>query len=280
MFIKPCEGRITSYFSSARLDPVGGKVVRPHWGVDYGNTPANNSIIAAAAGKVVRARNAETDGYGKLVMIEHVIKGVLYTTVYAHLSSIAVKDGQVLKQGQRFGVKGTTGNSTGIHLHFEIHIGKWNNQYTGARNPLHFIVDPEILRLQTLLVKVGHKIATDGMFGPATDNAIKLFQKSAGLVVDGSAGPLTMAALEKAAAPKPKPKPEPEAPKKEEKLLKLAQSQKNEMALVYKHAREKGIFTSDQHEKDVAAGKMTESRAAYLATLIAGAAVNGGKRIK
>ena len=77
-------------------------------------------------------------------MIVHAIGGKTFETVYAHLQSIAVKVGQTVKQGERIGVKGTTGNSTGIHLHFEVHIGRWNNKFTNAVDPLRYVVDPEV----------------------------------------------------------------------------------------------------------------------------------------
>ncbi|BAQ11282.1 peptidase [Bacillus sp. OxB-1] len=193
MFIRPCEGRITSYFSSARLDPVNKKTIRPHYGVDYGNSPSNNNIVAAAAGKV-RIASRSNSGYGNYVIITHA-NG--WETVYAHLASIAVRPGQTVGQGQKIGVKGTTGNSTGVHLHFEVHAGRWDANYSKVRNPLHYLIDPEVKRLQQLLVNAGQKIAIDGKFGPATEAAVKDFQKSSGLVVDGSAGPATIAALEK-----------------------------------------------------------------------------------
>jgi len=74
--------------------------------------------------------------------------------------------------------------------------------------------------------------------------------------------------------------PTPAPPKKEEIYLKLSATQKAELANVYKFAREKGVFLSSEHEKDVLNDKMTHDKAIYLTALIAGAALNGGKRIK
>ncbi|WP_438315644.1 peptidoglycan DD-metalloendopeptidase family protein [Sporosarcina sp. FA9] len=186
MFIKPCEGRVTSPFGY-RIHPISHNRLM-HWGVDYGNTPSNNVIVAAAAGKVTFSKY--TNGYGNTVMIVHTIGGMTYETVYAHLQSINVTVGQTVKQGERIGVKGSTGNSTGIHLHFEIHTGRWNNNFTNA-------VDPEVVQIQSLLVQVGYRMAVDGIYGLATKSAVKSFQKASCLVVDGIAGRLTRAALDK-----------------------------------------------------------------------------------
>jgi len=195
MFIKSCDGRVTSPFGY-RIHPIT-HVRTMHFGVDYGNTPSNNAIVAAATGKVTFSKS--TTGYGNTVMIVHTIGGKTFETVYAHLQSIGVKVGQTVKQGERIGVKGKTGKSTGIHLHFEVHIGRWNNKFTNAVDPNRYVVDPEVKRIQSLLVKAGYKIAVDGLNGPDTTFAVKSFQKTSGLVVDGIPGKLTIAALENAA---------------------------------------------------------------------------------
>lgn len=129
-----------------------------------------------------------------------------------------------------------------------------------------------VSKLQIDLNKLGYKLTIDGIFGSATEAAVKSFQKSVGLVVDGLAGSATMAAL-LVAINKPTP------PKEEETYLKLNKSQTEELAGVFKYAREKGIFSSAAHEKDVLDGKMTHDKAIYLTALIAGAALNGGNRI-
>lgn len=280
-FKKPCHGYITSLFQKARLDPVEQKVVRPHRGTDYGNH-RDNTIIAAADGTVTKARTAETDGFGKVVFVVHNIGGVVYETVYAHLSSISVKVGQVVKQGQKIGVKGTTGNSTGVHLHFEICKGQWNKEYTGNVNPTHYIDDPDVRRLQLMLNKLGYKVTVDGLYGDGMIKAVTAYQQANNLKADGVAGNVTMASIEKTAQPvqvamsaNPIIKPEVE-----EIYLKLSSAQKAELANVYKHAREKGVFSSAEHEADVKADKMTHDKAIFLNGLIAGAALNDGVRIK
>jgi murein DD-endopeptidase MepM/ murein hydrolase activator NlpD len=184
MFIKPCDGRVTSPFGY-RIHP-NNHIRTMHFGVDYGNTPSNNTIVAAAGGKVTFSKF--TNGYGNTVMIVHTIGGKTFETVYAHLQSIGVTVGQAVKQGERIGVKGSTGNSKGIHLHFEVHLGRWNNKFTNAVNPLCYVVDYEVKQIQSFLVKAGYKIAVDGLNGPATKSAVKSFQKASSLVVDGIPG--------------------------------------------------------------------------------------------
>lgn len=129
MFIKPCLGIVTSTFGR-RKHPITGEIGKMHWGVDFGSH-ANNNIFAAAAGTVSKAYY--NDGLGNTVAIRHVIKGVVYDTVYGHLNSFNVSVGQTVKSGQVIGIKGTTGSSTGVHLHFEVHKGGW--VYAGGANP-------------------------------------------------------------------------------------------------------------------------------------------------
>lgn len=193
-FIKPCEGRVTSPFGN-RTHPIS-HTKKMHWGVDYGNNPSNNSIVASANGAVSYA--SVMGGYGNVVMIHHKIGGKTYETVYAHLAHISVKKGQSVKQGQLIGVKGTTGNSTGIHLHFEIHIGgRRNSLYTFAKNPLFYVSDPEVEAAQSSLNAAGYKLVVDGIEGERTTAAVKKFQKANKLVADGIAGTKTLAALKK-----------------------------------------------------------------------------------
>ena len=88
-----------------------------HTGIDIaGYEIYGKPVIASNTGQVVRVRYYTT-GYGYHVMIDH---GGNQWTVYAHLSGIAVKEGDWVAQGQTIGYVGSTGNSTGPHLHFEI----------------------------------------------------------------------------------------------------------------------------------------------------------------
>jgi murein DD-endopeptidase MepM/ murein hydrolase activator NlpD len=89
--------------------------------------------LAAADGVVVLANGIDVwgGGYGYHVKIQH---NSTYSTLYAHCSQIAVVVGQEVRQGEVIGFVGTTGNSTGYHLHFEVWTG-------GVRvNPLGYFV--------------------------------------------------------------------------------------------------------------------------------------------
>ena len=101
-----------------------------HTGIDIaGRNIYGKPIIASNTGQVVKVAYYTT-GYGYHVMIDH---GDNNWTVYAHMSSIAVKQGEWVAQGQVIGYVGSTGNSTGPHLHFEVRI---NGE---RKNPLDYV---------------------------------------------------------------------------------------------------------------------------------------------
>ena len=92
--------------------------------------PTNTLVTAADRGVVIRA-GWNNQGYGLFVIIDHNID---YVTLYAHLSELLVKEGQVVAQGDVIGKVGSTGNSTGPHLHFEI------RDFGRLTNPLELLV--------------------------------------------------------------------------------------------------------------------------------------------
>ena len=108
-FVWPTNG---GYVSSRQ----GYRWSRMHKGIDIAR-PSNYTIKAADNGKVVYAGN-RGDGYGNKIIIDHQ-NG--YRTMYAHLASISVSVGQSVSSGSKIGIMGRTGNSTGIHLHFEVY---------------------------------------------------------------------------------------------------------------------------------------------------------------
>lgn len=112
----PCSTRVTSRFGN-RSDPFTAQT-RYHSGIDidgFGNDGA--PVVAAASGEVI---TASYDGsYGNYVVIDH--GGT--STVYAHMSGLAVSAGQYVSQGQTIGYVGATGRATGTHLHFEVYVG-------------------------------------------------------------------------------------------------------------------------------------------------------------
>lgn len=90
-----------------------------HRGIDIAG-PYGTAIVAAEEGEVITANNYDSwgDSWGFYVLIYH---NSTYTTRYAHLSSLAVSNGQYVSKGQVIGYEGSTGNSTGPHLHFEVY---------------------------------------------------------------------------------------------------------------------------------------------------------------
>jgi len=95
-----------------------------HKGIDIAGAGICGKPISAAADGVVLTAGYNTGGYGNYVVIDHGISssGNRFTTHYGHMSSIAVSAGQTVSKGQTIGYVGTTGQSTGYHLHFEIRI--------------------------------------------------------------------------------------------------------------------------------------------------------------
>ncbi|KGI57305.1 peptidoglycan DD-metalloendopeptidase family protein [Campylobacter sp. MIT 97-5078] len=119
--------RISSYFTRARYHPIL-KRYRAHLGVDYA-APTGTPVRSAGAGVVSFV--GTKGGYGKTVQIQH---SSGYSTLYAHLSRFAaIKKGQKISQGQTIAYVGSTGMSTGPHLHFGLYL---NNQ---AINPLSIV---------------------------------------------------------------------------------------------------------------------------------------------
>ncbi|PWM67309.1 MAG: peptidase M23 [Eubacteriales Family XIII. Incertae Sedis bacterium] len=124
-FTWPAPGisRTTSEFGN-RLHPIF-KTYKLHTGLDIG-APTNTTIVASNAGTVIKA--GWNNSYGYMVMIDH---GGGIVTLYAHNSSLLVKQGDVVYKGQAISKSGSTGNSTGPHLHFEVRV---NGQYVDPRN--------------------------------------------------------------------------------------------------------------------------------------------------
>jgi murein DD-endopeptidase MepM/ murein hydrolase activator NlpD len=119
------QGFISSYFGE-RTDPLTGRD-EFHKGVDFAGNEGD-SIVAVAAGVVTWS--GDRTGWGKLVEIDH---GKGYTTRYAHNEQTLVTVGQTVRRGQPIALMGSTGHSTGPHVHFEVlHNGR-------QVNPLAFI---------------------------------------------------------------------------------------------------------------------------------------------
>lgn len=113
-FSWPVTGAITSPFGW-RSNPFGG-APEFHQGLDIA-APTGTTVTAAAGGTVIMAQ--WYGGYGNYILIDH---GGGYSTGYGHLSAIYVTTGQSVQRGQAIGAVGSTGQSTGPHLHFEVRI--------------------------------------------------------------------------------------------------------------------------------------------------------------
>lgn len=124
-FARPTQARTTSGFG-VRFDPFNGHPAL-HQGQDFA-APLNTPIFATAPGVI--SFTGVRSGYGNTVEIDH---GHGFKTRFAHLNSIAVNAGQPIALGQRIGAMGTTGRSTGVHLHYEVWVdGR-------AQNPARFL---------------------------------------------------------------------------------------------------------------------------------------------
>lgn len=115
-FIWPAAGRITQEFKFY------------HPGIDIANR-SGGPILAADSGRVIAA-GWDATGYGNKVLIDH---GNGFITLYGHLSVISVREGQTVHRGDLLGQMGSTGRSTGTHLHFEVRQGG------GRLNPLTYL---------------------------------------------------------------------------------------------------------------------------------------------
>jgi hypothetical protein len=111
--INPCEGFVTRGFGM-HTDPFTGSY-QPHNGVDIA-APKGTPVYATANGVV--ASTAYQSGLGNLIVINH---GNGYSTSYGHLSKIMVASGHKVNRGELIGLVGSTGYSTGPHLHYEVH---------------------------------------------------------------------------------------------------------------------------------------------------------------
>ncbi len=203
---------------------------RTHTGIDI-QGQIGDPVVSMRPGTVVYASNRlDPNGYGNTVIVDH---GNGVATVYAHLNSIDVREGQQLNAGQRLGTLGADGNARSLvasgagdpHLHFEV-IEGFNRSNLNSGQP----VDPQkylngtqqvgtpstpsapggmsgdtilregdrgdsVRRLQEALIKNGARIEADGTFGPLTRGAVERYQASRGLDADGVVGPKTWNAL-------------------------------------------------------------------------------------
>ena len=122
-FAWPVRGRLSSRFGMR-----GGK---PHEGVDIA-AKRGTPIFAAESGRVIQS--GRMTGYGKVVVVKHAGR---YRTLYAHASKLLVRKGEFVERGQKIAEVGTTGRSTGPHLHFEIRRAET------PQNPIPYLPERE-----------------------------------------------------------------------------------------------------------------------------------------
>jgi len=116
--IQPVMNKNLKYMASGygwRIDPVY-HTRRFHAGMDF-TAPTGTKIYATANGSVMTS--GWKQGYGNCVELNH---GFGYVTLYGHMSAIKVRSGQYVKRGDVIGLVGSTGKSTGPHLHYEVHL--------------------------------------------------------------------------------------------------------------------------------------------------------------
>jgi len=206
-----------------RKDPISGAQAM-HYGTDYGTNGSKWALYALEEGVVhVAVKSTAKTGYGNYLWVRYPRINLSVRT--AHMDSIAVKQGDKVKEGTLLGYTGTTGKSTGVHDHIEI--TKINSSVTMDPHAYEYIeaspdspaVPPNTPALGTIervyrnikgrkesveewqrvLKKHGYDIGTagpnkdgvDGDFGTKTDTATKAYQRSKGLLVDGDVGTKT-----------------------------------------------------------------------------------------
>lgn len=161
-FISPLPGGYINSKYGMRMHPIY-KVMKPHTGVDMKmENRSVQDIVAAADGEVISPCGGDLDakiGYGIRVLIKHISSSGahLCTSTYNHLSSVYVSVGQKVMAGQAIGREGTSGSSTGNHLHFEVRL------------PDGKFVDPEPLINGVL--KIADKTLTNGDGDPTSMTA-------------------------------------------------------------------------------------------------------------
>lgn len=206
--------RVTSNYGY-RIHPIS-KTRKFHNGVDLVSKTGDRNLCAVEDGYVLSittGKDKATTGYGNKIWIRYPRLGI--ALMYAHCKSIKKKKGDKVKKGDVVAIMGSTGASTGVHLHLGMQpIGKsnWLNPYTynytepTTKYNLTRVLKrgkkgEDVLKLQKTLNSLGYrdkdgnKLEEDKIFGKNTDYALRQYQKAKKLKVDGEAGKNTAHAL-------------------------------------------------------------------------------------
>lgn len=132
---------ITSYFGT-RIDPVYKNTIGFHRGIDI-SAPVGTDILASADGVVYKA--GYDNELGNYVYIKHDFDNIVLYTLYGHMldNSIVVSENDIVTQNQKIGTIGSTGKSTGIHLHFAIYKNNISNNKNDLINPITIFENKE-----------------------------------------------------------------------------------------------------------------------------------------
>lgn len=220
------------------ISPYKGtfKVTQSYWNLRADGTHhagfdlvglSDKRLYSPVYGTIVRAGwendNNHKQGWGQRVVIR--IGESSFYMYFGHMSKITVKAGQKIEPGMYLGLEGSTGKSTGSHLHWEIRKNDTKKEvqnvstYSGikseaSKDPQQSewgvnLFGPKTLKfgenefpdcifnamLQSRLADFGYKIVADGIFGLATDFVVNAYQKTMGLEIDGLVGKLTKNAM-------------------------------------------------------------------------------------
>lgn len=209
----PIDGKLgktwkVSSYMGMRIHPVTGQK-KHHNGTDafgLGSGPwyieaiADSKVLYAGPSKI-KKKNGEPDGFGYYVVLLHKINGEWYTSLYGHMvkGSLKVKTGQKIEAGTVLGKMGTTGMSTGVHLHWELRKGKkhiWDANGKNYVEPIKFM--SAAIKLQAIAATAADVATENDPVAPAPNHteaeADALEEKR---LADKAAAKASVAVLEK-----------------------------------------------------------------------------------